>query len=431
MIIDLTKTVNKNETIAVAVSGGSDSMALLHYMHCNAEKFRYSLIAINVEHGIRGNTSILDTEFVKEYCAKNNIPLLTYSVDCKKESMARKLSIEETARLLRYQCFFDAISSGKCDKIATAHHVSDNVESVLLNLFRGTGLRGLTGINTNYSDKIIRPFLNTTKQEILDYIKNNDIPFVTDESNLSTDYTRNFLRLEVLPKIKQVFPELEKSVSRFCLIAKEEDEYLDEQSRKQLTLLTDRAEILLPCHPALLKRASITALKHLGIVKDWEKAHVDSIQNLTELSNGAKINLPKNIVAIKEYNKIVIYKETKSQDIEIPFSIGEFSFLDKTIVIKKASSDVDLKSGFFIDKASIKENAVIRTKRDGDNFTKFGGGTKKLNDYLTDKKVPLRVRDTIPVLANNNEIYAIFNIAVSENSKVISSTTDILQLIIK
>ncbi|MCQ2400233.1 MAG: tRNA lysidine(34) synthetase TilS, partial [Clostridia bacterium] len=165
-------------------------------------------------------------------CTKNKIPVLTYSVDSVKTAKAEHLSVEQSARKLRYDCFFDAIRSGKCTKVATAHHLRDNAESVLINLFRGTGIKGVSGINANYSDKIIRPFLSVSKEEINRYINENAIPYVTDETNFDDDYTRNFIRLHVLPKIKEIFPEAEKSIARFSAIAKIEDEFMDEVAEK-------------------------------------------------------------------------------------------------------------------------------------------------------------------------------------------------------
>jgi len=191
MQINLGEFLHKNQTVAVALSGGSDSMALLDYMLANAEKYSINVIALNVEHGIRGQDSIDDTNFVKNYCDKNNVKLITYTVDCVKKASEEKLSLEQAGRILRYQCFYDAIDKGLCDKVATAHHQKDNVESVLFNLFRGTGIKGVCGIEKNFQDKIIRPFLDVSKSQIEEYIKERKIPFVTDKTNCDADYSRN------------------------------------------------------------------------------------------------------------------------------------------------------------------------------------------------------------------------------------------------
>ena len=417
MKVDFGKFVKENEIIAVATSGGSDSMALLHYTLNQAEKFNFSVIAINIEHGIRGKDSVRDTEFVKEFCYKNSIPIICYSVDALKKSTEEKLSIEQAARILRYECFFDAIKNGKCDKVATAHHLSDNAESVLFNLFRGTGLKGVSGIDENYENKIIRPFLSVAKEEIADYINKNSIPFV-----------RNHIRLNVIKEIKKSFPEVEKSIFRFSQIARLEGDYIEQQAIKALIVCDGHVKITLPIHPALLNHAIIIALKTLGIEKDWEKAHLDSVASLIDSKNGTKINLPKSVVAIKEYDHICIYQEKDALKLNIPFDIGEFDFDGEKIQITQVDKPKNLKDGLFCDGDKIPQGAVIRTKNDGDVFTKFGGGTKSLNDFLTDKKIPLRTRDRLPVLAIGNVILAIFGIAISDKIKVDNKTTKILKL---
>ena len=270
MQIDLTKNVKKTDVIAVAVSGGADSMALLHYMHKAGKNSLFKVVALNVEHGIRGENSARDSAFVKEYCSKNDIPLFSYQVDSLKKAREEKLSVEEAARKLRYDCFYDAINKGKCNKIATAHHQGDNAESVLFNLFRGTGLKGVSGISENFEDKIIRPFLHVSKAEILDYVKTHSIPYVNDETNFSSEYTRNFIRINVIPQIKEVFPEAEKSIDRFSKIAKLEDEFMHAQASSAVDFNDKTATIKLPLHDAILSRAVIIALKNLGLEKDWE-----------------------------------------------------------------------------------------------------------------------------------------------------------------
>ena len=430
MQIDLSTLVNSGETIAVAVSGGSDSMALLNYMHSQEKIYSFKVIALNVEHGIRGDASKSDTEFVKDYCAKNGIPLIAYKIDCPKHAEENKLSIEQAARALRYQCFYDTIENGKCDKIATAHHSRDNLESVLFNLFRGAGVKGVSGIKENYQNKIIRPFLTVKKEEIQSYIQEHNIPFVIDQTNFCDDYTRNYIRLNILPEIKKIFPEAESSALRFSEIAKVQSDFVECEAKKSLLLSPNKSEILLPLHLAPMGYAVIYALKNLGVVKDWEKANVDAVYRLSLGENGKKCNLLKGVVAIKEYDRLVLYRESQIDTTCLPFKLGQITFNNDLIRIEKVEQPTDLKSGFFCDADKIPTTAVIRTKLDGDKFTKFGGGTKSLNDYLTDKKVPLRLRDSLPVLADGNEILAVFGIAISEKIKVDENTKQTLKLTI-
>ena len=432
MLIDLRNLVNNGERIAVAVSGGADSMSLLYYMHKHAHLYGITVLAINVEHGIRGESSKLDSNFVADYCAKNGIELISFSVDSLKKAEQDKLSIEQAARALRYDCFERAISSGKADKIATAHHADDNTETVLFNLFRGTGLKGLTGITKEREDKIIRPFLSVSRAEIEEYAKANAIPYVTDQTNLCDDYTRNAIRHNVIPKITTLFPELNKSVERLTQTLTLDDEYLNEQALIHVKKADDTAQITLPCHPALLGRAVIMALKSLGVSKDWEKKHIDDVYSLTKMQNGNKLSLLGGVTAVKEYDKIVFFRQAEKDLSKIPFRLGEHVIANQTICISPVkNSNIDLKNGFYADLDKIPQTALLRTRKQGDVFIKFGGGTKSLGDYLTDKKVPLRKRDSLILLADGKEVLLILGIAVSDKIKVESSTKNLIGFTLK
>ena len=428
MNIDLQKFISNGEIIGVALSGGSDSMALLYFLNEQTKYFPFSVVAINVEHGIRGESSKQDSLFVKNYCEENGITLYSYSVDAVKKAKEEKLSLEQAARVLRYECFDHCLQNKRCDKIATAHHKKDNAESVLFNLFRGTGLKGLAGINENFGNKIIRPFLAIEKTEINEYIELNKIPFVTDETNFCDEYKRNYIRLNLLPVIEKAFPDYQDKIYNLSVIAKEEDDFLDSLAKEFVSVEKDGAFIRLPIKKALFNRACITCLKALGVKKDWTKAHIDACYLLTEKENGARLNLLDGVLVIKEYDKICFYKEQPECCLNIPFVEGEFSFNGESYVIEKVNETPNLKDGFYIDGDKLPNGTVIRTKLDGDLFTKFNGGTKKLNDYLTDKKIPLRVRNTLPVISFENTVYAVFGVAISDKVKVEKETKNIYKI---
>ena len=215
MLANLESFNLKNKVIAVAISGGSDSVCLLHYLFSKKEEFSFTLKAINVEHGIRGESSKNDSKFVSDLCSRLNVPLRSFSVDAITYSKENNLSIEEGARSLRYGCFYTAIEEGFCDLVLTAHHESDNFETLLFNLLRGTGAEGISGIDEKTERNVIRPFIKTSKEEINSYLAKNNLAFVVDESNFDDKYTRNYLRNNVIPKIKEIFPNAEKSFERF------------------------------------------------------------------------------------------------------------------------------------------------------------------------------------------------------------------------
>lgn len=425
--------ISKNlygKTVAVAVSGGADSMALLHFTANFCARFRIKTVALNIEHGIRGENSLRDSAFVKDYCKTHDLPLLEYKVDAPKKAKTDKIPLEQAARILRYECFFDAIKSGKCDAVFTAHHSSDNMESVLFNLFRGTGIKGLTGIQ-NYKNVIYRPFIKVSKSEIAEYVKQNAIPYVDDETNFSDDYTRNFLRHNVIPKIKEIFPEAEKSVLRLSETLKEEDAFLETLAKDALISCDGGFYIPTDTPKAVMARAIIIALKNLGLTHDYEKTHVDDVCALCEKENGKTVSLPLDIKAAKEYDKITIYKNHPNEDetAAIPFTVGLHVLNGRTINIAPCGkiTDEELKKGLFADLDKIPDCAVIRFRKKGDRFTKFGGGTKSLSDYFTDKKIPLKDRDGILLVADKNDILIINGIAVSDKIRVDKNTQNIVK----
>ncbi len=426
MRVNLSFFNDKIKTIAVALSGGKDSMALLHYL-CNAKAFSSAkIIAINVEHGIRGESSLADSAFVKDYCNKNNIPLLCYSVNSPCYAKQNKLSLEQAARALRYDCFYDALNANKCDVVVTAHHQKDNAESVLFNLFRGTGLKGASGINYQVN-KIVRPFLQTPKAEIDEYVKDNAIPFVTDQTNQDTTYKRNYIRAEILPLIEKGFDDGLANITRFAETAKEEDEFLNGLADNLIIRERGLIKISVSSPATLFRRATIITLKELGITHDYTKSHAEDALSLCQRENGARIDLPKNVTAYKEYDHIVFCIKQQPQCDFVKIVGQDFNFGGYSFKIINAQG-VDLKNGIYV---SLEKTlgCIVRYKKEGDVIQKFGGGSKSLGDFLTDKKIPLRERALLPVIAQDNQIMAVAGVAISNNAKADQSTKKLIQII--
>ena len=426
---------NKGETIAVALSGGKDSVALLYSLLSVKDKLGIIVKAVNIEHGIRGATSKRDSMFVADLCQKLSVPLKTYQLDCVKFSEENRYGIEEGARIARYDCFKSAIGEGFCDKVATAHHLSDSVETLLFNLFRGASLSGMTGIKSERNNgKIIRPFADTPKSEIEKYVADNGLPFVDDETNFESVYSRNYIRNEIMPVVSARFPEAEKSIGRFLKIAESENDFLEELAKKSLTRDGNAYVISIDTPDCIFARSVVLAMKSLGIAKDYVKLHVDAVLSLKNLVNGSKISLPRNVYAAREYDKIAIYKAVKSDgNFEKPFALG---YIDGAIgklsfgeINEKEKNVNELKYGrsLVFDLNKLPKSAVIRYKRSGDYFKKFGGGRKKLNDYFTDKKIPLRLRDSIPLVCAGSEVYIICGIEISDLIKVDKGTEKVVQ----
>lgn len=219
--------LEKGESIVVAVSGGADSIALLHAVNSLKEALGITVYACHINHNLRGEESLRDERFVKEFCGKLGVPLSIFSIDVK-NNVEKHESIEERARKMRYSCF-EAVCKEKRAKLATAHTASDNAETVFINILRGTGTKGLGGIPP-VRDNIIRPIIRCTREDIEKYCTENGLTYVTDSSNLSDDYTRNKLRHHLIPMLKEFNPSIFEAVSRMTSAVYDDNALLEEHS---------------------------------------------------------------------------------------------------------------------------------------------------------------------------------------------------------
>lgn len=421
---------NKQEVIAVALSGGKDSVCLAHLLHANAKSLGITVKAINVEHGIRGESSLKDTAFVKDFCKSLGIELKCYAVNVPEFANKQGFSEEQAGRILRYQCFDNALIEGFCDKIATAHHLSDNAETVLFNLLRGSALAGVCGIkNVSDNGKIIRPLLNCLKSDIDNYIKQNDLPFVHDESNDQNKYTRNFIRNELFPLIESRFEGAERAINRFSSLARQDEELLNALSQKLIK--GNSVEFTDDLNKPLFSRACLSVIKKLGVTKDFESAHLDAVYNLKNSQSGKSIDLKNGVKAYKSKNAVVFEKQETGEFLEeIPLKIP-CEITTPYYEIKFEKIDDIQPNCLCFDGDKLPYNAVIRTKRTGDRIKTFGGSSKSLKKFFTDKKIDARISKHAPVIAVDSEIYAVCPVDISYWLKVDKTTKKIIKLTCK
>ena len=423
-------------TVAVGFSGGMDSSVLACDLIKNSSELKIKVVLINVEHGIRGESSKKDSLFCKEFAKENNLPIRTYSVDALSYAKENGYSVEQSARILRYDCFFDAINAGFCDVVVLAHHLSDNAETVLFNIFRGASLTGASGMSySDYDGKIIRPLINVRKEDIFFYARENSINFVTDETNEDVNYTRNAVRLTLMPEIKKIFPEAEKSLCRFASSAALDDRYLYSLADKALKKENGEYRIPSDLPYPIFSRCVITALKNLGVKKDFIKANADAVYLLKDNSKGKTTTLPKGILAVKETDEILIYREDNPSVTPVPFCLGKTVFHGHVITAEKINiSDINekiLKSGnaLYFDYDKLPENCVLRLKSDGDEFTKFGGGKVSLKKYMTDLKWAKRKKENAIVVAKEKIVYCLCEKEISGLIKIDKNSKNIIKLL--
>ena len=429
-VLDLIKSKNlikRGETIGVAVSGGADSMSLLHFLNTNKDALDCEVVAITIDHMDREN-SILDCDFVLKYCKENGIRCHKFAVDTLKLAEAKKIGAEHAAREGRYGIFETLISKGVIDKIALAHHKGDQAETVLLNMLRGSGIAGAGGMEYIRDGKFIRPFLDVSKDDIVRYAHSNDIPYVEDETNAESMYNRNYLRNIIIPLIKKRFPNFEQNMLGFAVSCKEDDAYIKKQVNMGAVIFEGNT-VKIPLNyfvydNSLTSRMLMECLKSINSIYDIERKHINMLRELATLEVGKKIDLPHDTKAIKEYEYMVITKKERNAVTQVePLKSGSFIFANAYKITVKKTDNFEVGDGSLVlDANKVPKTAVWRAKSAGDKIEKFGGGTKTLKAFLVDKKVPARVRETLPVLADKNTVYCVPTVDISSSVKVDKTT---------
>ncbi len=428
--------IKDNDCVLIGVSGGADSMCLLDLAIKYKKICQYKLIAVHINHNLRDKEAERDENFVREYCKNNNVNLICESIKTIEYKEKNSKTIEQAARELRYSVFDMLLEREGANKILVAHHQDDQAETVLMHISRGSSLRGARGMSKN-SNKIARPLLSFSREEIVYYNHVNKIDFINDTSNEDTKYVRNHIRHKVLPELEKVYPNVKKSLGLFAERCKRDEEFIESLlPLEQLKYKKDYCEISVEVSKinyVLASRLIKKAFENLGFFADIEERHINQIIALCNGQNGKKLCLPNGLVAYKEYENIVISpNNNESKTLIYPFTLGEFNFagVGKISITKLNSNEkmVFTKGCLFIDGDKIPKDAKWRTKELGDVFKKFGSGTKKLSDYLIDVKMPKRLRDLVPVLAKDNIVYVVAGQEISELVKVTETSKNIIKI---
>lgn len=419
------KLIKPGEVIGVGVSGGIDSMCLLHFLNANKETLDIDVVAIHINHGIR-EESYDEARFVLQKCKEMGVRVYKFTIDSPKIAKEKRISVETAAREGRYGVFEALAKKDIVDKIALAHHQSDQAETILMHIFRGCGVSGARGMEPIRDKIYIRPMLPVSKEEINEYASLNNIDYVEDASNKDTSFTRNYLRNVVMKDILKKWPNAIEAINNFATAVSDDDDYIKSIVDTN-SLLVDEKIVQMPCSyfsgsPSIYSRIVFYALKKIGIQKDIERKHIEMIKDLAlNAENGKKIRLPFDVIVSKEYNYLTFENNhIEKPNLLRPLKCEEFEAPNYgTVTIKRVKTDKPREEGaLYFDYRKVPKEARWRYREDGDVFEKFGGGTKKLKSFLIDKKIPVRIRDFIPVLAVGNEIYVIAGVEVSEKVRV-------------
>lgn len=405
---------NYNGRIAAFVSGGVDSMVMLDLL----VKGGADVLVVHVQHGIRPEAQA-DSDFVQDYCKARGIKFEQYSFDIPAMAKESGRSIETEARLARKSVMGQLLQSGKVDKAAFAHHADDNAETVLMHILRGCGVDGLKGIQS--SDVVLRPLLDYTREQIDCYARQNSIPFVTDRTNFDSTYTRNFVRLEVLPLIKTRYPGAVESLNRLAKNASDLLTAVDAQL--DAALIEDKGEVVELSLDALRSPFAaqyvIRAAKILMPV-DITRVQIQSVLALMDSKTGSKAELSGGLKAYREYGCIVFCFDSQIEDFVTEFAAGRVKCGLAVVSVSEVAPQPI--KGKTVISADIPSGCVFRRRREGDRFTPYGGQGKSLKKYLIDKKVPKRIRDKLICLCDGNEVLAIVGIEVSDKCRITEQT---------
>lgn len=455
---DRSHLLQPGTAVVLGFSGGADSVCLLHVLKVLAKLRHFSIFAVHINHMLRGAESDGDESFVREVCKSWHIPLWVFREDIIMYSKEKGCSIEEAGRIIRYERFYQVMEETGSQYIAVAHHSQDQAETVFLNLLRGSGLDGLCGMG-DISERIIRPFLNIDKEEILGYISENRLEYRVDSSNLDNCYARNSIRNTVFPMIqRETGFQVTRSLLRSVKLLKEDRDYLRqlaEQAYKNIVLSTDKNRVVLDrkklnsCHRSISSRIIRLVWQELtGSTTGLEERHVGCSLALSEKkATGKMINLPKGIIVNAEYGKLIMEKQQMKQPLKrfsvpmpVPSTVNvpeahirltaglytKEQYIEEFVSIEK-NKETGLTQLFDYDR--VNEGINIRNRRPGDVFFPYGSlGSKKLKDFFIDKKIPRDKREGIPLLADGKNIIWVIGMRTAENYKITENTGTILHV---
>ena len=421
-IVDSYDLISQDERVLVALSGGADSVVLLHVL----KRLGYNICAAHINHMIRGEEALRDEVFAVDLCKELEIPLRVYQKNCPEYAKSANLSLESAARILRYEALEEASAIFGCQKIATAHTENDNLETMLMRLIRGSSSYGLRGIDIKRGS-IIRPLLHCPRDEIIGYAKKHNLSYVTDSINKDMSYLRNRIRHMLLPELKSSYnPNIAAALSRLSENLKTDSDYFAGETQRaykeyvvlhvnsgSVTISNRAAKDL---HSAVLERLIRFSVKSLlGNEKDFDNIHTKMVTELFNMRSGKKINLTKGLIAANTFGDVDIYKEKPALTKEFPLNPGDFIQIENSdYFISVSSEKINFRENFvntctevFICDR-IMGSLVVRGRKNGDIINTSKGKTLKYKDFLINKRIPVFIRDDTYVLAYGNKVLIMF-----------------------
>lgn len=435
--------IKNGDCIVIGVSGGADSVSLLVHLCSLRESYNLNLIAVHINHSIRGEEAERDEEFVKKLCDNLGVKCLVYQRDIPSIAKKNKISEELAGRNERYRIFYEVLEKFQGDKIAVAHNQNDSVETVLIKMSRGCSLNGLKGISP-VNGCIIRPLINISRKNIENYLNEKSISYVNDSTNTENIYTRNIIRNCIIPYFEKINPGFINTVTSNSANISCDDDFIESYASKyygECVSVSNKSVIVdlanhNDLHDSVKKRIILYAYSIIkGNKCDIEQKHINILLNAT--GTGKKYDINGDIFAELSYGKIRFCKKSNivSEDYEIIITDFNKSYLvaDKCIKFNLIdNTDIRDKESIYINYDCLGgKNIIIRNRRNGDKFIPSGmQGYKKLKNYYIDIKLEKNLRNSTPILCADNEIAAVLGYRVDDRYKVNKETNKILKITI-
>ena len=414
--------LNPGDLCIVAVSGGADSVCLLDILYELKAALGIKLVVAHFDHGLREGEDDAETRFVQDLASSMNLPFESEKATSLMDWTSG--SVEEKARDARYSFMESLREDLSAQKIAMGHHLNDQAETVLMRLLRGSGPSGLAGIPPFREKTIIRPLIDTKKEEIESYLKARDLAYVVDSSNLQTDYLRNRIRLELLPSLLEYQPRLIEHLGRLADILRNENTYMEGRAEDWVMREADlgaTGEVSIPISsflglpPPIRNRVTRQILRKVG--KDLRRIdshHIESVAELGKSKNPhGSLNLPNGLMVKRSYDRMVFRtKEPESKEFHYLLDEAGTYYIEeigKTIGLVELESNADLnmegdERKAYLDAEKLQFPLILRNFRPGDRVVPLGmTGRKKIKDFFIDHKIPVESRSWIPLLVSGDE----------------------------
>ncbi|MEE9912547.1 MAG: tRNA lysidine(34) synthetase TilS [Deltaproteobacteria bacterium] len=440
----------KDDTVVVALSGGADSCALLLSLFNLAPVWCLKMIVAHFNHGLRGAQSDEDEAFCRSLAQKFDLAFETKKMH--RKSVPKGMSPEDYLRQERYRFLDEVAAEYGADKIALGHHLQDQAETVLLNLLRGSGLDGLKGFLPMRDNKYIRPLMETSRQDICDFLEAARIPYREDSSNDSAVYLRNRIRRELIPFLKEKYnPQIEQTLARMAEIIRRDDELINglvstilgspdiQQKKHEVSFSVEYFRTLPAALGFRLIKALLEGLVPVG--NGFSSTHMQALVDLMiKSSSGKAISLPYGLHARQEYGRLVIQssKPAEMQDYEYLMHVpGTVDLKERHLILsvrRGTTEEVDfsLAHRMYFDGDKIKGSMLVRNRRKGDWFQPLGTqGSQKIKKLFIDRKVPRHERDCISLIADQESVIWIENMHLNERVKVSPESKNVLILEIR